>query len=346
MAADAWHPMLQRQLRRADLTPEALAAAHPQLPGLMDRISRAYADAEQDRYLMERSQEVASREMGELYNELRASQARLASLVSLSSDWIWEQDATLRFSYVSSHDLGCLGDLAGLLQGAEIGEHISPIDDDDARTHRQLTEDRKPFRNLRFRAQRLGSTPVYIRISGEPVFEGERFKGYRGVGSDVTSSTVAEQQVMQLARYDSLTGLPNRSMLIEQLESGLRQARNSRLGLAVLFIDLDRFKYVNDTLGHDAGDELLKVMAKRLSGLLRNVDTVARLGGDEFVILIHNTIDPSTLSKVAARVLNALCEPLRLAERPVQVSASVGIALFPSDGEDTTTLLKNADAAT
>ncbi len=345
MAADAWHPMLQRQLRRADLTPEALAAAHPQLPGLMDRISRAYADAEQDRYLMERSQEVASREMGELYNELRASQARLASLVSLSSDWIWEQDATLRFSYVSSHDLGCLGDLAGLLQGAEIGEHISPIDDDDARTHRQLTEDRKPFRNLRFRAQRLGSTPVYIRISGEPVFEGERFKGYRGVGSDVTSSTVAEQQVMQLARYDSLTGLPNRSMLIEQLESGLRQARNSRLGLAVLFIDLDRFKYVNDTLGHDAGDELLKVMAKRLSGLLRNVDTVARLGGDEFVILIHNTIDPSTLSKVAARVLNALCEPLRLAERPVQVSASVGIALFPSDGEDTTTLLKNADAA-
>ena len=342
---DAWHPMLQRQLRRASLTPEMLVSSHPQLPGLMDRISRAYADAEQDRYLMERSQEVASREMGALYNELKSSQARLASLVSLSSDWVWEQDATLRFHYVSSHDLGSTGDLAELLTGEQIGERISPIDDDDARTHRLLTDDRKPFRNLRFRVERQGSTPLYIRISGEPVFEGERFTGYRGVGTDVTDSTVAEQQVMHLARYDSLTGLPNRSMLIEQLDNGLRQARITRLGLAVLFIDLDRFKFVNDTLGHDAGDELLKIMARRLSGLLRNVDTVARLGGDEFVILIHNTIDPSTLSKVAARVLNVLCEPMRLSDRPVQVSASVGIALFPSDGDDTTTLLKNADSA-
>jgi diguanylate cyclase (GGDEF)-like protein len=344
-AGASWHPMLQRQLRRAQLTPDTLAAAHPALPGLMDRVSRAYADAEQDRYLMERSQEVASREMGELYNELKSSQARLASLVSLSSDWVWEQDATLRFHYVSSHDLGSTGDLAALLTGEQIGEAVTPIDDDDARTHRLLTDDRKPFRNLRFRVERPGSTPVYIRISGEPVFDGERFTGYRGVGSDVTNSTVAEQQVRQLARYDSLTGLPNRSMLIEQLESGLRQARVTRLGLAVLFIDLDRFKYVNDTLGHDAGDELLKIMAKRLSGLLRPVDTVARLGGDEFVILIQNTIDPSTLSKVAARVLNVLCEPMRLSDRPVQVSASVGIALFPSDGDDTTTLLKNADSA-
>ena len=339
------HPMLLRQLRRANLSPQEAGVAHPQLPDLLNRISRAYADAEQDRYMMERSQEVASREMGELYNELKASQARLASLVSLSSDWVWEQDATLRFRYVSSHDLGSGAELADLLTGERARDTIRAIDEDDERSYRLLTADRKPFRNLRFRVERPGNTPLYIRISGEPVFDGEAFTGYRGVGSDVTSSTVAEQQVMQLARYDSLTGLPNRSMLTEQLENGLRQARITRLGLAVLFIDLDRFKYVNDTLGHDAGDELLKIMAKRLSGLLRNVDTVARLGGDEFVILIDNTIDPSTLSKVASRVLTVLCEPMRLSDRPVQVSASVGIALFPSDGNDAATLLKNADAA-
>jgi diguanylate cyclase (GGDEF)-like protein len=115
--------------------------------------------------------------------------------------------------------------------------------------------------------------------------------------------------------------------------------------VAVLFIDLDRFKYVNDTLGHDAGDELLKIMARRLAGLLRSVDIVARLGGDEFVIVVNDCLDPATLSKVASRVLTVLCEPLRLAERAVQVSASVGIALYPSDGTDSITLLKNADAA-
>ena len=365
-ATNTLHPLLARQLRRVGLEPAALAQLHPQLPLLLDRIGRAYADAEQDRYVMERSQEISSREMGELYGELKASQARLASLVSLSSDWVWEQDTELRFCYVSSHNSEAGTDLSAVLIGQRAVEDLAALNEDDALAYCSLVAERRPFRNLRFRVEGdrrqlddagepgepgdaarpvASAAPLYIRISGEPVFDGSSFKGYRGVGSDVTLSTLAEQQVLQLARYDSLTGLPNRNMFLAQLEMGLLRARSSQRGMALLFIDLDRFKYVNDTLGHDAGDELLKVMAKRLSGRLRTVDTVARLGGDEFVIVVHDTIDPATLSKVASRVLTVLCEPLRLSDRPVQVSASVGIALYPSDGLDAATLLKNADAA-
>jgi diguanylate cyclase (GGDEF)-like protein len=342
------HPLLARQLRRVGLAPEALGTLHPKLPALVEGIARAYAEAEQDRYLMERSQAIASREMGELYAELKASQARLASLVSLSSDWVWEQDAELRFRYVSCHDGEGGAELSARLIGKRAAEELGAIDEDDAQAYRSLVAERRPFRNLRFRVEALAADsgpPLYIRISGEPVFEDSHFKGYRGVGSDVTLTTLAEQQVLQLARYDSLTGLPNRSMFMAQLEMGLLRARAGHRGMALLFIDLDRFKYVNDTLGHDAGDELLKVMARRLGGLLRTIDTVARLGGDEFVIVVHDTVDAAALSKVASRVLTVLCEPLRLSDRPVQVSASVGIALYPSDGTDAATLLKNADAA-
>jgi diguanylate cyclase (GGDEF)-like protein len=342
----ALHGLLLRQLRRVGLAQDAAGAIDARLPLLLERISRAYAEAEQGRYLMERSQELASREMGELYEQLQASQARLASLVSLSSDWVWEQDAELRFRYVSALDSDSGGaDLSALLIGQRAVDDIAAIDDDEARHYSGEVAARRPFRNLRFLVQRPLGAPLYIRISGEPVFEGGVFQGYRGVGSDVTLATLAEQQVLQLARYDSLTGLPNRSMFMAQLEQALLRARVSHLGVAVLFIDLDRFKYVNDTLGHDAGDELLKIMARRLAGLLRSMDIVARLGGDEFVIVVNDCLDPATLSKVASRVLTVLCEPLRLAERAVQVSASVGIALYPSDGADSITLLKNADAA-
>jgi len=339
------HLLLQRQLRRVGLSPQAAAQAHPSLPLLLERISRAYAESEQERYLMQRSQDIASREMNVLNNELQASQARLASLVSLSSDWLWEQDTELRFAYVSAHDHDGGADLAALLRGRRPVDELAALDEDEAQRYRSDVAAHRPFRNLRLTVPRTDGSPLFVRISGEPVFDGPVFKGYRGVGSDVTAATVAEQQVLQLARYDSLTGLPNRSMFMAQLDLARQRAASAGGGMALLFIDLDRFKHVNDTLGHDAGDELLKVTAKRLSSLLRSADTVARLGGDEFVIIIDDCADPSILSKVASRLLTLLCEPVRLAGRAVQVSGSVGIALYPTDGEDAASLMKNADTA-
>ncbi len=339
------HPLLLRQMRRVGIALDDCAALHAALPQLLARISRAYEETDSERYLVGRSQEIASREMGELYNELTASQARLASLVSLSSDWVWEQDASLRFTYVSEHVSGAGNELAMLLGGKRAAVDLTALTSADAERYESQVAERKPFRNFICALVQPGGQPFYVRISGEPVFEGSEFQGYRGVGSDVTQATLVEQRVQQLARFDSLTGLPNRSMFLQHLDASLERARATGSSLSLFFVDLDRFKAINDSLGHDAGDELLKVMAGRLSALLRNSDTVARLGGDEFVVLLDGNPDAATVSRVASRLLTELAEPLRLSDRPVQISASVGISQFPADGADGATLLKCADTA-
>ena len=339
------HPLLLRQLRRVGLEADASGAAHAQLLAVLERISRAYTDADQARYLLERSQEVASREMTQLYNELKASQSRLASLVSLSSDWIWEQDTEQRFCYVSAHSGDTGSRLSALLTGKQAAIDLMAVGDDNAQTYSTSVAARQPFRNITFRASAPDGDTLYLRISGEPMFDGDIFRGWRGVGSDVTQATVAEQQVLQLARYDGLTGLPNRSMFMAHLELALNRARANEQQLALFFIDLDRFKMVNDSLGHAAGDNLLQVMAQRLSGLMRDSDLVARLGGDEFVVLLDSGMDTDDLCKVARRMLTVLSEPLCLSGRLLQVSASIGIGLYPADGTDVASLLKSADTA-
>ena len=339
------HPLLVRQLRRIGLDTSGAAGA-PEVPALLlERVSRAYTEADQDRYLLERSQEISSAEMGGLYAELQASQARLASLLSLSSDWVWEQDAELCFTYLSEGI-----SRVGLVPSTLIGmrrkvDELPPVAGSDPAVFEAAIAARQPYRNFTFGMKLYKGRHLYMRISGEPVFEAGVFKGYRGVACDVTQATLAEQRVQQLARFDSLTGLPNRNMFTHELERAVSKAQRSGGAFALLFIDLDRFKTINDTLGHAAGDDLLKVMAIRLSGLLRGADMVARLGGDEFVVLIDGCVEPEALSQVAHRLLGVLSDPLLLSECSVQVNASVGISLYPANGADAATLLKCADTA-
>ena len=308
-------------------------------------MGRAYADADQDRYLLERSQELASREMGELHAELRASQARLANLVALSSDWVWEQDAEGRFTYISD-DAPRVGLNPNWLLGQQrTVDALPPVAGNCPIDYAERVAARLPLRNFSYGVLLPDGRTLYVRISADPVMEDGRFMGYRGVACDITQATLSEMRVVQLARFDSLTGLANRSTFIDQLELVLAKARAAKSGFAVLFIDLDRFKFVNDTLGHDAGDVLLQVMSSRLAALLRDADMVARLGGDEFVVLIDGVVEPAVLSRMACRLLTELSEPLELRGRTVQVSASAGISLYPTDGQDPATLLKSADAA-
>jgi diguanylate cyclase (GGDEF)-like protein/PAS domain S-box-containing protein len=356
------HPLLLRQLRRLGLAPDALPAAWAPL---LEHVGRAYHEADQDRYLLERSQEVASAEMGELTAQLRAerdlldtrvrertealrlSEARLASLVSLSADWIWEQDAEGRMTYISDGMRAATGlDPRAMLgrKRRDFSGFKAPAE--AVRAFQAAMQAHRPFRDFTYLTEGANGREVHIRISGEPVFSAAgQFEGYRGVGSDVTQSMLAALKVEQLARYDSLTGLPNRAMFIEELERAIARARRSESGFALAFIDLDRFKHINDSLGHAAGDALLCTMAQRLKGLLRETDLVARLGGDEFVVLLEHSRDPQALTLVAHKMLAALQEPLMLGEQQVQSSGSIGLALYPGDGEDSATLLKHADAA-
>jgi len=148
-----------------------------------------------------------------------------------------------------------------------------------------------------------------------------------------------------LARYDSLTALPNRSMFFEEVERAIARGRRHGAGFAVCFIDLDRFKTVNDTLGHAAGDELLQQMATRLRGAVRESDLVARLGGDEFVVLLEGGTGAAAITAVAHKLLAAIGRPLQVQGQQFLVTGSIGVARFPHDGEDAATLLKHADAA-
>jgi diguanylate cyclase (GGDEF)-like protein/PAS domain S-box-containing protein len=155
----------------------------------------------------------------------------------------------------------------------------------------------------------------------------------------------AEQRIRQLAHYDELTGLPNRVMFNQALEHALLNARREVSGVALLFVDLDRFKNINDTLGHDAGDRLLRQVAERLKLCLRATDLVARFGGDEFMVMLESLGDPRYAAAVAAKLLAAIAQPLMLGQQEFHLSASIGISAFPDDGEDPRMLQKNADIA-
>ncbi|MBP7693140.1 MAG: EAL domain-containing protein [Anaerolineales bacterium] len=162
---------------------------------------------------------------------------------------------------------------------------------------------------------------------------------------DITEKQQAEEHLRQLAYHDTLTGLPNRALLQMLLSDALARALRHQQSGAVLFLDLDRFKNVNDTLGHAMGDLLLKAVAARLTNVLRPTDSVARLGGDEFTILLETIDHSQDAVRVAEKVLGALAEPFDLGGQEVFISGSLGLGLFPQDGQDLQTLLKNADTA-
>ena len=159
----------------------------------------------------------------------------------------------------------------------------------------------------------------------------------------------AEARARHLAHHDALTGLPNRALFGERLERAIaahlagQTAPGARI--ALLFLDLDRFKTINDTLGHGYGDELLRSLARRLPVCVREQDTVARLGGDEFVVLLNGIEDPQAAAQVAERILASVCEPMRIGGHELQVTPSIGISLYPDDGQDAATLMKHADLA-
>jgi diguanylate cyclase (GGDEF)-like protein/PAS domain S-box-containing protein len=166
-----------------------------------------------------------------------------------------------------------------------------------------------------------------------------------GINTDVTSRKQAEAALQHQAQHDALTGLPNRALFRARLETALREARAGKHRVAVLFLDLDNFKLINDSLGHHTGDQLLVEVAQRLRSCLRGADTVARQGGDEFTVLLENVVRPAEAQQVAERMLESLRTPVRLDNREIFVAASIGMAVSGAGQSDPDTLLRNADLA-
>ncbi|HEY4542542.1 MAG TPA: EAL domain-containing protein [Noviherbaspirillum sp.] len=275
---------------------------------------------------------------------LRESEARFRALTNLSSDWYWEQDAQLRYTRMESRH-----NRSGKAPNAFLGR--APWDtalmiEGGWDEHRRTLLEHRPFRDVVMRRNLSGGKPYYISVSGEPFFNADgSFAGYRGVSREITDQKLAEERIQHLATHDVLTGLPNRARFSQLLAESIAQARNAHARFAVLFIDLDRFKHINDTLGHEAGDRLLREVTARFRGAMRTTDVIARLGGDEFVVLVRELDDSARASAVARKLLAAATQPVMLAGRECRVTASIGIAMYPQDGEDEQTLMKNADIA-
>jgi diguanylate cyclase (GGDEF)-like protein/PAS domain S-box-containing protein len=186
--------------------------------------------------------------------------------------------------------------------------------------------------------------PKWLSISvvrgadGRPV-------NYIGLFADITERKQNEERLVYLANHDSLTGLPNRHLLLDRLRSAIAMSQRSDETIGLLFLDIDNFKWINDSLGHAAGDQLLTSVAERLTGMVRASDTVARLGGDEFVVLLTQTGSDLEIAQVAEKVIAAVARPLDLSGHEFHVTTSMGISTFPNDGQDAESLLKHADTA-
>ena len=284
-------------------------------------------------------------------NELRDSEARFRSLSDLSSDWYWEHDAEGRFVQLAGN-LSVNGiPMSTVLGNTRWDIGARNMTEIDWAAHRAVLAANQPFRDLELQRQRPDGTMHWISVSGVPVMDTNGvLRGYRGVGRDISERKRVEGQIEQLAFYDVLTGLPNRRLLLDRLHRATLAAARAHSRAALFFIDLDNFKDLNDTLGHDIGDQLLVHVAQRLKGCVREADTVARFGGDEFVVLVEGlSVDTGQGSAEAALIAShigtVLGKPFTLVDIIHHSTPSIGIVLFGHEPCTVDELLKQADLA-
>lgn len=318
-----------------------------------EELLKTVDNAMQQRRLQAENQRYAQR--------LESSERMYRNLVDSSPDIIYTLDQDGRFTFVNDR----VQNLLGYDREELLGQHYSLLvhEADMERANYVFNEGRAELRQLRNVELRLklkrteGGTRTFsielatidlghkpkggLSVAGTP----RRRLGIHGVARDITDRKRADEQITYQAYHDILTDLPNRALFRDRLGLALLQAKRNENNLAVMFIDLDRFKVVNDTFGHGAGDDLLQQVALRLKSCLRRCDTLSRIGGDEFTAVLPELSDRQDAMLIAQKFVDSLRLPFQLGGQPVHVSASIGVALYPTDGKSLEELVRSADMA-
>lgn len=272
-------------------------------------------------------------------NALATSEARFRDVVEASSDWVWEIDAGWRFTYLSER----FESVTGLARQAWLGAAMSDLLDTEADLLSQWlsTPGRRVDVSVQCRYIDAQGQERTTRLSAREMPCG----GFRGTATDVTEEVESRRRIEYLSEHDALTGLPNRTRLQAFLDGKLKTLPSAEQPLVMLSLDLDRFKPVNDLLGHAAGDRVLNEVSARLAACVRHGDLVARVGGDEFVLILSEAGTQDEVESLCRRLIGSIEQAIKIDEQEVFISVSIGIAMAPNDASDATELLRYADIA-
>ncbi|HEY0372180.1 MAG TPA: EAL domain-containing protein [Thermoanaerobaculia bacterium] len=275
----------------------------------------------------------------------RGAEERFRALVENSAEGIALIDAHGQFLYTGPSTTRILGYHEDLT-GTNLFELVHQEDAEGARRNlRTLLDADNAVLSAELRLRHASGEWRWIESTYKNLLFNRSVRAVVVNYRDITERKLSEETLQHLAYRDTLTDLPNRFLFHDRLEQAIEQARRRNAGVAVMYVDLDRFKVVNDTLGHTIGDRLLQVVSRRLRDVLRSDDTIARLGGDEFAVILPEVVRAEDAGTVGWKLIGALREPIVVEGHELHVTASAGISLFPSDGTDVETLLKHADAA-
>ncbi|WAT18122.1 EAL domain-containing protein [Aurantiacibacter sp. MUD11] len=297
----------------------------------------------------EQMRKAAQREEFRLMQERVATRAQdiLTDYEETGQGWFWETDRRSLLTYVSPPVAEALGKQAEDLLGQPLTSlfDLQVTGGEGERTLMFHLSARSAFSELAVRAAVSGDERWWA-ISGRPLYDHfDNFIGFRGSGTDLTERKRSQEHATRLARYDSLTGLANRFQMGQALEKIVSAPQEANRHCSVLLLDLDRFKHVNDTMGHPAGDALLKQVAQRLERAVGKLGQVGRLGGDEFQVIVPTRTDRNQIASLGRDIINSLSQPYSIDGQRVVIGASVGIATAPDDGSTSEALIRNADLA-
>ncbi len=286
-------------------------------------------------------------ERRQMEETIRQSEEKYRTIIDEMDEWYFEIDLAGNVVFVNDAVIRNVGYSPEQIFGLNYRAFVKQDQMVEIyKLFRQVYETAEPLKNYPYELDRMDGSKSFFEVSVFPkVDQDSKVVGFRGVGHDITERKRTEQQLHYIATHDTLTGLPNRILFMDRLKMALAQAKRNSQKLAVMMLDLDHFKNVNDTLGHMVGDQLLKEISLRLTGRLRQNDTISRLGGDEFIILLPAIERVEDSIEVAEIILSSFQQPFTYDDNKITSSVSIGIAIYPDDCEDVDSLLKNADMA-